>query len=70
MGITAFFTRDSEKHDMKPAALLHALALAVLFATHFTFAHELSGVRRALQTIATAEAQLPAAGGPALIAQA
>lgn len=34
---------------------IHALALAICFTAHMAFAHEMDGVRRALQTIAAAE---------------
>ncbi|MBX9452329.1 MAG: hypothetical protein KL801_10905 [Mesorhizobium sp.] len=37
---------------MKPASTaLHAAALLACFAAHFAFAEELSGIRRALQTM-------------------
>jgi hypothetical protein len=37
---------------VKPAsAALHAAALLACFAAHFAFAEELSGIRRALQTM-------------------
>ena len=53
---------------MKPAALIHALALATLFAAHFAYAHELSGVRRALQTMDAAQAHSVSAAVPGLVA--
>jgi hypothetical protein len=65
MRITAFFARDSEKRSMKTAALIHALALAALFTTHLAFAHELSGVRRALQTMDAAQAHTVLSAIPA-----
>lgn len=42
---------------MNASAALHALALAICFTAHFAFAEELDGVRRALQTMASAEWQ-------------
>jgi len=36
---------------MKPAAAIHIAALAACFAAHMAFAHELQGVRRALETM-------------------
>ena len=50
---------------MKTAALIHALALAALFTTHLAFAHELSGVRRALQTMDAAQAHTVLSAIPA-----
>jgi hypothetical protein len=41
---------------MKPvSAALHATALLACFAAHFAFAEELSGIRRALQTMGTVQ---------------
>ena len=42
---------------MKTAAI-HIAALAACFAAHFMYSGELDGVRRALQTLATGEAQV------------
>ena len=42
---------------MKTAAI-HIAALAACFTAHFMYSAELDGVRRALQTLATGEAQV------------
>lgn len=36
---------------MKPATAIHIAALAACFTAHMAFAHELQGVRRALETM-------------------
>lgn len=36
---------------MKPATAIHIIALAACFTAHMAFAHELQGVRRALETM-------------------
>ena len=64
--IEATFARDSETHVMKPAAIIHAAALAALFTAHFAYAQELAGVRRALQTMVAAETQAAPPAPPAL----
>ena len=45
---------------MNPAALIHAAALAMCFTAHLFFAHELDGVRRAMQTIQASQAAVAA----------
>ena len=36
---------------MNASAILHTAALAICFAAHFSFAEELDGVRRAMETL-------------------
>ena len=42
--------------SMKATAAIHAIALAACFTAHLAFAGEFDGVRRALQTMAAAQA--------------
>jgi len=43
---------------MKPAAVLHIIALSACLAAHMAFADELQGVRRALETMKPASSPI------------